>query len=261
MVGKKMGSFVVLCLCLVVASCGRKPPVRRVPVTVTKSQVDLQPLLKELKDEDYGAAYQRLDERLRAAWSAEAFAKDVAQIRRAIGNDAWAPKSIGFMNSNSPKGPVCSCSFRLTKHWESRHILEIVSLDSGKGFRIVQWSMSAPVDSDDEGLKRAQVAASGFLSALRDEQYDKALNIMTSQCRVQVSKSMLTRVRGLFWPPGEKDVAFTKASTRKLVDGKWYYSVVAFPKGKEMNFLEVMLDTGGPRPEVASLKFKAKISD
>ncbi|NQT52955.1 hypothetical protein HQ576_12935 [bacterium] len=249
---------VLLAACALLTSCGEEDW-KHAATQFPEGSVDLGLFLRSLASRDYAAAHGWLAPELQKAWPATQFAAQVGSIRDEIG-DRWKPKRVGFMNSRMPRGPVCSVSYRLEDAWPTKYLLDVVTLDAGQGPKIVTWMMSAPCDPADASLRKAQMAATEFLERLRKKEYDAALALVTAETRPQITQGLLAQISGLFLGDAGEEVAFTKVALRKLIAGVWYYSVVAFPKGKEMNHLEVILHAGETGVKVASLGFKAKVA-
>ena len=222
----------------------------------SKPGFDFDPMMKSLAAKKYDAVYAWLDASLQKVWSKQSFAADVGAIRDALGA-GWKTERTGFMNSRAPRGPVCSAAYKLTSAWNSKYVLELVALDAGEGFKIVGWTMSTPCAQGDAAVPKARKAASKYLAHLQKEEYDLALGMMSPLIRRRVSKPLLAQIRRIFWTGGG-ELEFKKMSLLKLINGKTYYSVTAFPKRDGATYLEVILEKLEKGMSVASFGFKGR---
>ncbi len=83
---------------------------------------------------------------------------------------------------------------------------------------------------------------------------------MIPEVRKRINENVLVPIRNIFWAGTSGEVRFTKVSLKKLINGNVYYSITAFPKGKEMNFLEVVLFHKGKSMQIVMFSFKGKMS-
>lgn len=249
---------VLLVACVLLPSCGDQDR-KHGPIQPPVVSVDFGLLLRSLASKDYAVAHGWLAPELQKAWPATQFAAQVGSIREELG-DRWKPKRVGFMNWRTPQGPVCSASFQLEETWETKYLLDVATLDSGQGPKIVTWAMSVPCEPTDPAHGQAQATATQFLDRLREGKYDAALAMVAEKARPQFTRAVLSQIRSVFWGDAGTEVAFTKVALRKLITGVWYHSVVAFPKGREMNHFEVVLQPSEAGMKVATINVKAKVA-
>lgn len=219
---------------------------------------DFAPLLTCLGTSDLGAAHAWLHPKVAEAWPEEQFTRDVATVRDSIG-EAWSPEKTGWFTSATAQGPVYSAGYDLVKKRWGDFTLELVARTTEGRHRVVRWTMTMPSGGTDKSTASARKTAETFLGKIRDQQVDSALAMMTAQLRGQVNPALLNQIRRMFWSKAEGPLAFTEESQRKLINGQWYLSVVAYPSDLPASHIEVLLLTTETDTKVASIGFKAKV--
>jgi hypothetical protein len=218
---------------------------------------DFAPLLTCLAKSDFGAAHAWLHPKLAEAWPEERFTSDVASVRNGIG-EAWSPERTGWFTRASAQGPVHSVGYSLVRERWGDYTLELVARKIEGEHRVVQWTMTMPGGGTDKGLAAARSVARTFLDKIRSRQDTSAFAMMTSQLRGQVNAALLNQIRQMFWSKAEGPLAFSGASQRKLINGQWYVSVIAYPSDLPASHIEMLLLARDTDTLVASIGFKAK---
>ena len=265
---KKLGLIFLLALLVLVAAFAVRVHLRRRsgppswPDMIESADmwrrpaVDVEPLLRALDRRDYASAHALLDESIREAWPLGDFEDDVGAVRDRLA-ERWAPASVGFMN-NPAGGPVCSLAYSLDGEIGGKNVLEVIAMGAGREFTIVGWTLTSPLPTEDERAAPARETARLFLDAMQREDYEAARDLIEEPLRPDVRVAFLTWLRNRVWGKGAGEVEFTETLVGKLVNGERIYSVIAQPKGKEMNFLDIMMRQGEEGMRIASFDFKIK---